>query len=117
MQVRQKLVNTRKRMEDILGCLQPNDDDEWYETTDALAQPLLSCYWSLWECGSGIVAEGVPIPALLRQFMLHAMVSPAQKGASQRHGPQPKKIGKATNTCTQAACWICCGAYPALAWA
>lgn len=58
VQVRQKLVNTRKRMEDILqGGLQ-NDDDEWYETTDALAQPLLSCYWSLWECGSGIVAEG-----------------------------------------------------------
>lgn len=67
MQVRQKLVNTRKRMEDILqGALQSNDEDEWYETTDALAQPLLSCYWSLWECGSGIVAEGAPsfpIPA------------------------------------------------------
>lgn len=45
-------------MEDTLGGLQPNDEDEWYETTEALAQPLLSCYWSLWECGSGIVAEG-----------------------------------------------------------
>ncbi len=67
LQVRQKLVNTRKRMEDILGGLQPNDDDEWYETTDALAQPLLSCYWSLWECGSGIVAEGVyPSPCFAR---------------------------------------------------
>ncbi|BDA47382.1 probable phosphoenolpyruvate carboxylase [Coccomyxa sp. Obi] len=64
--VRQKLVNTRKRMEDILGGLQPNDDDEWYETTDALAQPLLSCYWSLWECGSGIVAEGRLLDLLRR---------------------------------------------------
>ncbi|EIE23489.1 putative phosphoenolpyruvate carboxylase [Coccomyxa subellipsoidea C-169] len=64
--VRQKLVNTRKRMEDILqGGLQ-NDDDEGYETTDALAQPLLSCYWSLWECGSGIVAEGRLLDLLRR---------------------------------------------------
>ncbi|KAK9905656.1 hypothetical protein WJX75_003995 [Coccomyxa subellipsoidea] len=65
--VRQKLVNTRKRMEDILqGALQSNDEDEWYETTDALAQPLLSCYWSLWECGSGIVAEGRLLDLLRR---------------------------------------------------
>jgi phosphoenolpyruvate carboxylase len=58
IQVRQKLVNTRKRMEDILGGVAPNEDDAWYESTEQLAAPLLACYWSLWECGSGIVAEG-----------------------------------------------------------
>ena len=51
-------MNTRKRMEDILGGIAPNDEEVWYETTEQLAQPLLACYWSLWECGSGIVAEG-----------------------------------------------------------
>ena len=50
--VRQKLINTRKRMEDLLAGAQPNDDDEWFESTAALAAPLLSCYWSLWECGA-----------------------------------------------------------------
>ena len=62
-EVRQKLVNTRKRMEDILGGAAPADDDVWYETTESLAQPLLACYWSLWECGSGIVAEGKQVAA------------------------------------------------------
>ena len=47
-------------MEDILGGGAPTDDDVCYETTEALAEPLLACYWSLWECGSGIVAEGTP---------------------------------------------------------
>ena len=51
-------MDTRKRMEDILAGGAPADDDVWYETTGALAEPLLACYWSLWECGSGIVAEG-----------------------------------------------------------
>ena len=58
LQVRQRLVDTRKRMEDILAGGAPADDEVWYETTEALAEPLLACYWSLWECGSGIVAEG-----------------------------------------------------------
>ena len=30
----------------------------WYETTEFLAGALLACYWSLWDCGSGTVAEG-----------------------------------------------------------
>ena len=69
-QVRQKLVNTRKRMEDILGGGAPADDDVWYETTESLAEPLLACYWSLWECGSGIVAEGELLPAASK-FIKH----------------------------------------------
>ena len=45
-------MNTRKRMEDLLAGSQPNDDEEWFESTQALAAPLLACYWSLWECGA-----------------------------------------------------------------
>ena len=51
VQVRQKLLNTRKRMEDTLAGVAHDDDEEWYDTAEALAQPLLACYWSLWECG------------------------------------------------------------------
>lgn len=45
-------------MEEMLCGGAPSDDDVCYETTESLAEPLLACYWSLWECGSGIVAEG-----------------------------------------------------------
>jgi len=38
-------------MEDTLAGVTPDDDEEWYDTAEALAQPLLACYWSLWECG------------------------------------------------------------------
>ena len=60
MQVRQKLLNTRKRMEDILAGVTPDDDEEWYDSAEALAQPLLACYWSLWECGEPSSAVGLP---------------------------------------------------------
>ncbi|KAK9799807.1 hypothetical protein WJX73_001098 [Symbiochloris irregularis] len=66
--VRQKLLNTRKRMEDILAGLEPNEDDEWLETTESLADPLLACYWSLWECGGGIVADGRLLDLLRRVY-------------------------------------------------
>ena len=38
-------------MEDTLAGVAVDDDEEWYDTAEALAQPLLACYWSLWECG------------------------------------------------------------------
>ncbi|KAK9823233.1 hypothetical protein WJX72_001252 [[Myrmecia] bisecta] len=66
--VRQKLVNTRKRMEDILAGAKPNDDEEWYDTVEGLAEPLLACYWSLWECGGGIVADGRLLDLLRRLY-------------------------------------------------
>lgn len=31
---------------------------EWYETPEQLLRKLLACYWSLWECGGGVIAEG-----------------------------------------------------------
>jgi len=67
-EVRKKLINTRKRMEDVLAGNQPNDGEEWFETAEQLAEPLLTCYWSLWECGSGIVAEGRLLDLLRRVY-------------------------------------------------
>ena len=60
VQVRQKLLNTRKRMEDTLAGVAHDDDEEWYDTAEALAQPLLACYWSLWECGE--LKQFLPLP-------------------------------------------------------
>ncbi len=36
-------------MEDLLAGHIPSDDDPWYETEEQLLEPLLACYWSLWE--------------------------------------------------------------------
>ena len=51
VQVRQRLINTRRRMEDLLAGNQPSSSDECFQSTDELAAPLLACYWSLWDCG------------------------------------------------------------------
>ncbi len=45
-QVRQKLLNTRKRMEDLLSGVEPvMDDSEWCEESEELEKPLLAIYW------------------------------------------------------------------------
>ncbi len=54
-QVRQRLINTRRRMEDLLAGNQPSGTADCYETTEELAAPLLACYWSLWDCGAWLV--------------------------------------------------------------
>lgn len=71
-QVRQKLLNTRKRMEDTLAGVTPDDDEEWYDTAEALAQPLLACYWSLWECGQPLCLSSfqyLPFLALMSALL------------------------------------------------
>jgi hypothetical protein len=53
VQVRRKLMNTRRKMEEMLngggGQLATAGDapdaDEWYTTEEELAQPLLTIYW------------------------------------------------------------------------
>lgn len=70
--IREKLINTRKRMEEIIAGNKPNNDREWFENPDDLAQPLLACYWSLWECGGGIIAEG-RLQDLLRRIYCFGM--------------------------------------------
>jgi len=56
-EVRQRLMNTRKRMEDLLSRVEPSNDP-WYEDTEDLEKPLRAIYWSLYECGGGVVADG-----------------------------------------------------------
>ncbi|GBF92588.1 phosphoenolpyruvate carboxylase [Raphidocelis subcapitata] len=61
-EVRRRLINTRRRMEEMLNGapLDPHDaaGGDWYATEEQLAEPLLAIYWSLWECGGGMVADG-----------------------------------------------------------
>lgn len=52
-QVRRKLMNTRRKMEEMLNSGSTSlvtagdapDADEWYATEEELAQPLLTIYW------------------------------------------------------------------------
>lgn len=66
--VRQKLINTRKRMEDLLAGTEPDPNEEWYETEEELAEPLIACYWSLYECGAGIIADGRLLDLIRRVY-------------------------------------------------
>eukprot|EP00958_Prasinococcus_capsulatus_P010306 scaffold1001_cov334-Prasinococcus_capsulatus_cf.AAC.19 len=64
-EVRQKLLNTRKRMEDLLAGRTPSED-AWYEKDAELAAPLLTCYHSLHECSAGVLADGKLLDLLRR---------------------------------------------------
>ncbi|KAJ7296741.1 hypothetical protein O6H91_15G022500 [Diphasiastrum complanatum] len=57
--VRDKLVNTRRRLEELLEGLTDNyDPSEYYETAEQLLEPLLLCHESMEECGSDTLADG-----------------------------------------------------------
>lgn len=66
--VRSKLVNTRRRMEDLLGGQLPDDNAEWYETEEELLAPLVASYLSLWECGGGVIADGRLLDLIRRLY-------------------------------------------------
>jgi phosphoenolpyruvate carboxylase len=53
-----QLVNTRRRMEQLLDHQPTNPDEEYYETGEQLAAPLLAIYESLHESSAGIIADG-----------------------------------------------------------
>ena len=74
-EIRQKLINTRKRMEDLLAGHQPTDE-EWYEHDEELAAPLLKCYHSLHECSAGILADGKLLDLLRRLYTFGLVGSP-----------------------------------------
>ena len=65
-EVRAKLLNTRRRMEDLLAGAVPDDEAEWYESQEDFLKPLTACYWSLWECGGGVIADGKLLDLLRR---------------------------------------------------
>jgi phosphoenolpyruvate carboxylase len=72
--LREKLLNTRRRMEDLLAGNVPADDD-YIESAEELAEPLLACYRSLWDTGGGIVAEGRLLDTIRRTYVfgMHLM--------------------------------------------
>ncbi|KAG2442798.1 hypothetical protein HXX76_002877 [Chlamydomonas incerta] len=69
--VRDRLAATRRRMEDLLSGREPAGDGGaalWYENEDELAEPLMACYWSLWECGGGVIADGRLLDLIRRVY-------------------------------------------------
>ncbi|KAG2450080.1 hypothetical protein HYH02_000184 [Chlamydomonas schloesseri] len=75
--VRDRLAATRRRMEDLLSGREPAAAAEggaggsgalWYENEDELAEPLMACYWSLWECGGGVIADGRLLDLIRRVY-------------------------------------------------
>lgn len=42
--IRQKLINTRRRMEDLLAGVQPHEDEQAFEEAEELMEPLKLCY-------------------------------------------------------------------------
>lgn len=72
--VKEKLMNTRKRLEQLLEDL-PCDQDpgDYYDSPDQLLRPLMLCYESLQSCGSGILADG-RLADLIRRVSVFGMV-------------------------------------------
>lgn len=57
--VREKLVNSRRRMEELLEGINPDCDQlEYYEKPEELLEPLLLCYDSMLSCFSDVLADG-----------------------------------------------------------
>ncbi|XP_071716426.1 phosphoenolpyruvate carboxylase 4-like [Rutidosis leptorrhynchoides] len=72
--VKEKLMNSRRRLEQLLEGL-PCDQDpgDYYDSPDQLLQPLMLCYESLQSCGSGILADG-RLADLIRRVSVFGMV-------------------------------------------
>lgn len=66
--VRQKLVNTRRRMEEMLeGSPCDYDPNDYYETGEQLLEPLMMCHESMESCRSEILADG-RLTDLIRRY-------------------------------------------------
>ncbi|KAK9063764.1 hypothetical protein SSX86_017636 [Deinandra increscens subsp. villosa] len=72
--VKDKLMNTRRLLEQLLEGL-PCDQDpsDYYDSPDQLLQPLMLCYESLQSCGAGILADG-RLADLIRRVSVFGMV-------------------------------------------
>ncbi|KAL4574581.1 hypothetical protein LXL04_021415 [Taraxacum kok-saghyz] len=72
--VKDKLMNTRKRLEQLLeGLPCDQDPNDYFDSPDQLLQPLMICYDSLQSCGSGILADG-RLADLIRRVSVFGMV-------------------------------------------
>jgi phosphoenolpyruvate carboxylase len=83
--LRDKLMATRRRMEDLLAGVQPTEEDH-FESAEELAAPLLACYRSLWHCGAGIVAEGRLLDVIRRTYVFGLQLTKLDlRQESERH--------------------------------
>ena len=71
-EARHKLVQTRRRMEDLLAGNTPNNEEDWYETPDDLISTLMVCYRSLISHSAHVVADG-RLTDLLRRIHVFGM--------------------------------------------
>lgn len=72
--VKEKLMNTQRRLELLLEDLPcDRDTSEYYDTSDKLLEPLLLCYQSLQSCGSSVLADG-RLADLIRRVATFGMV-------------------------------------------
>lgn len=72
--IKDKLMKTRRRLELLLEDL-PCDfyPSDFYDTSDELIKPLITCYESLQSCGSGVLADG-RLADLIRRVATFGMV-------------------------------------------
>uniref|UniRef100_A0A0D6R4R0 phosphoenolpyruvate carboxylase n=1 Tax=Araucaria cunninghamii TaxID=56994 RepID=A0A0D6R4R0_ARACU len=72
--VREKLLRTRKRIEDMLeGIPCDCDPSQYYETPAQLLEPLMLCYESMQSCGSDFLADG-RLADLIRRVTTFGMI-------------------------------------------
>lgn len=72
--VREKLISTRRRIEEILeGIPWDYDPSQYYEKSAQLLEPLMLCYESMQSCGSEILADG-RLADLIRRVSTFGMI-------------------------------------------
>lgn len=72
--VREKLIRTRRRIEEILeGIPCDYDPSQYYEKPAQLLEPLMLCYESMQSCGSDILADG-RLADLIRRVSTFGMI-------------------------------------------
>lgn len=72
--VREKLISTRRRIEEILeGIPCDFDPSQYYEKPAQLLEPLMLCYESMQSCGSDILADG-RLADLIRRVSTFGMI-------------------------------------------
>lgn len=72
--VREKLITTRRRIEEILeGIPRDYDPSQYYENSAQLLEPLMLCHESMQSCGSDILADG-RLADLIRRVSTFGMI-------------------------------------------
>ena len=104
--MRQRLINTRRRMEELLAGNQPSDAADCFESTEELAAPLLACYRSLWECGAWECSRSDPAITVALACMLRKQdckcrddnLGTIPREAKQAHVPMQTSAARQTRS-------------------